>query len=272
MNRDLSDNILRVMRESVKATSVKDLKKRGLTNVTLLDLRNLDTLIREAVSRTLRQQGVKLSSSEMKTQSDRVKKEFFKVVSEKNSMEAEIASIKNHLEKPLDELRRNFQRLAVKVEADRTLLAQEESRIAEDGVSIPDSRLATFESKLRLRLKELFHEPPVDKKLANSVVAAALDLFERERQAAFQEASTEQEQRVLLLKRRLAKLSAKLEETEKVLLQVEEARESGEPLPAHFQDVQELLKTDEKYVEERREALQKMFELNMELKKLFDET
>jgi len=268
MNRDLSDNILRVMRESVKATSVKDLKKRGLTNVTLLDLRNLDTLIREAVSRTLRQQGVKLSSSEMKTQSDRVKKEFFKVVSEKNSMEAE----KKGLEGELDELRRNFQRLAVKVEADRTLLAQEESRIAEDGVSIPDSRLATFESKLRLRLKELFHEPPVDKKLANSVVAAALDLFERERQAAFQEASTEQEQRVLLLKRRLAKLSAKLEETEKVLLQVEEARESGEPLPAHFQDVQELLKTDEKYVEERREALQKMFELNMELKKLFDET
>lgn len=269
MNRDLSDNILRVMRERVKATSLKDLKKRGLTNVTLLDLRNLDSLIREAVGRTLLQQGVKLSTSEMKTQSDRVRKEFFKILRQKDSLEAS----KRSLEEEMEELRLNFQRLGAKVEADRTLLAREEERAVEDeGITFSVSRMAQLESNLRVRFKDLFRGTAVDKALTNQVVATALDLFEAERSAAFQEARSEQEQRVLLLKRRLAKLNAKLEETEDVLASIEAARESGDEIPATFRDMTDLLKSNEKYAEERREALKKMFELNLELKKLFDET
>ncbi len=98
-----------------------------------------------------------------------------------------------------------------------------------------------------------------------------LSLIEKERKLAFSEAKARHDESILQLKRRINKLMSKLDETEHVLAGIEAEGVPEEGIPSIYKSVQGL-KTGASFQDEKKVALSKMFELNLELKKLIDDT
>ena len=272
MNRKLSENILKVLNERAKPSSLKDLRARGYRNISLLRLADLNGLIRDAVNRTLRDAGVRVSPQMLRIQGDRVRGEFLRLLSERDDLK----ETTRRLEGELDELRGNWQRLDAGGEADQERLRREEQReIRADGVALPGERLQRLEEEIRERLWDQLRNTGVDKAVANRAVATAIELIDRERELAYRGARAEQEERVDQLRRRLNKLKSKLAETERILTRVQEAAESGEPafLAGTAPEMGEPgLDEADRLFREKQEALRQIFEINVELKKLFEET
>ena len=107
--------------------------------------------------------------------------------------------------------------------------------------------------------------------MTDQTVAAALELIEAERQKAFEEAKADQDSRIRHLKRRISKLVAKLDETEQMLARIELAGPMDDGIASIYDTVQGL-KDGVNYYEEKKEALKKIFNLNLELKKLISDS
>jgi len=270
MSRKLSNQIMEMMNRKVRSSTLRDLKRRGLQRVSVLDLSDLNGMIQDAVSRTLQELGIGLRSRELRTQSDRVRDAFLQIVQERDLLERSQAD----LETELAQLRENFRQLSLKVTVQKDVLAREEGRrIEEEGAPISPRRMKNLKESLNSRLKRLFRDADIGQELVTAAIETTGALIEEERRQAVAEAEAEQESKILVLKRRIAKLLVKLEETEDVLASMADAETDAEQkgVPSLYKRVQGLQK-DEKYREEKKEALSKIFSLNLELKKLLGDS
>ena len=124
MNRELTENILKVLRERVRPSSIRDLRHRGFRNVSLLRLNQLDELIREAVTRTLVDLGIKATPRMLRVQGDRVRDELLRLLQERD----ELQETAERLTEELTELKGNYQVLTERVAAGQRRLEEEEGR------------------------------------------------------------------------------------------------------------------------------------------------
>jgi hypothetical protein len=267
MSRKLSNNILHIMNKKVRPRTLRELRKRGMKKVSVLDLSDLNAMIQEAVSRTLGDLGVSLPQRELKIQSDRVREEFFKLTRERDSLK----EMNLRLKEQLDELGKNREILSQRVIVDQTRLEKAETReFKEETVPLPPERIENIKEALEELLTDIFKDSGVAPELVTKAAVATVGLIEEERRRAVAEARAAHEENVTQLKRRISKLVAKLDETENMLSSMEIGEVDEDGIPSIFKSVQGLKKETD-FFEEKKVALEKIFNLNLELKKLIEE-
>lgn len=268
MSRKLSNNILEVMNRKVRPATLDQLKKRGLKRVSLLDLSDLNVMIKEAVVNTLGEMGIALRPRELKIQSDRVREEFYNITRQRDDLQELVESLKSEV----SELKKNRGRLVARVESDKTRLEKEEKRtITVESMPLSAERIEAVKQGISERLADLFAESGMGVGLRERTVALTLELIGEERQKAYDEAVISQSDRVTQLKRRINKLVSKLDETEAILAAVESGQDIDLGVASIYKSVQGL-KGGANFFEEKQEALKKIFDLNVELKKLMGDT
>ena len=268
MTNKLSLNILRLLRHRSKSTPLRRLEQRGLKNVSVLNIKDLKDLIRDAVNNTLRDFGITLSPDELRLINDRAREELLRVMSDRDELRA---SMKN-LEMELETLRGNFLMLKAELEMNSRLLESEETRVIEpEGVPLGREGIEQIEASLAERLSALFAEYGGNDELKDRAILMAHDLIRQERDKAVEQARVSQEDRIAQLKRRIQKLDTKLRETEDLLHRVRAEARAEQGVPSEFRGVQGLSE-HAAYYEEKEALLREIFTLNMDLKRLMAET
>ncbi|MHC4944812.1 MAG: hypothetical protein ACYTG7_17495 [Planctomycetota bacterium] len=268
MTNKLSINIFRLLRHRVRHTSLRRLGQAGMKNVSILNLKDMKCLIQEAVNNTLSDFGISLSQEELEQINDRTREEFLRILTDRDDLKA---SMKN-METELKNLKDNFHLLRTELEVNQRLLVKEEQRVIEENITpLSPENMESLEASLAARWNDLLTEYNADDTLKDKAIRFTLNLIAKEREKAMFEARGSQEDRVENLKRRIAKLSRKLEETEDLLERVKTERRIDRGVPSEYTNVQGL-SPDAHYQEEKAALLKEIFTLNMDLKKLMAET
>lgn len=267
MTNKLSLNILRLLRHRSKSTPLRRLEQRGLKNVTVLNIKDLKDLIRDAVNNTLRDFGISLSPDELKLINDRAREELLRVMGDRDDLKA---SMKN-MEMELETLKGNFMLLKAELEVNSRMLESEETRVIDqDCAPLTHEGIETIESSLADSLRDLFAEHGGNEELRDQAILMAHHLIDREREKALDQAKASQEDRIAQLKRRIGKLNSKLRETEDLLTRVRAEARAEHGIPSEFRGLQGLSE-HAAYYEEKEALLREIFTLNMDLKRLMTE-
>jgi len=225
-------------------------------------------MIKEAVVSTLGEMGIALRPRELKTQSDRVREEFFNITRQRDDLQELVERLKGEV----TELKKNRGRLVERVKTDKTRLEKEEKRkITVESMPLSAERIEAVKESIAERLAELFAESGMGVGLRERAVSVTLELIGEERQKAYDEALVAQADRVTQLKRRISKLVSKLDETEAILASVEAGEDIDLGVASIYKSVQGL-KKGVNFFDEKQEALKQIFDLNVELKKLMGDT
>jgi hypothetical protein len=268
MTNKLSINIFRLLRHRVRHTSLRRLGQAGMKNVSILNLKDMKGLIQDAVNNTLSDFGISLSQDELEQINDRTREEFLRILTDRDDLKA---SMKN-METELKNLKGNFHLLKTELEVNQRLLVKEEQRVIEENTTpLSPENMENLEASLAARWTDLLTEYNADDALKDKAIRFTLSLIANEREKAMSDAKGSQETRVENLKRRIAKLSRKLEETENLLERVKAERRIEPGVPSEYTSVQGL-SPDAHYREEKAALLKEIFTLNMDLKKLMAET
>jgi len=267
MTNKLSTNILRLLRHRTRSTPLKQLEQRGLKNVSVLNLKDLKSLIQDAVNNTLSDFGISLSQEELQQINDRTREEFLRILADRDDLKA---SVKN-METELANLKDNLNLVRTELEVNQRLLKKEEEQ-AREGTSAPltSESMVNIEAGLLARWSELLSQHDAEPVLKEKAIRLTLSLIEKERERAAAEARESQENRIVNLRRRISKLSKKLEQTEDLLERVRNENTADGGVPSEFRGVQGL--SDEAvHHEEKAALLKEIFSLNMDLKRLMAE-
>lgn len=269
MTNKLSINIFRLLRHRTRSTSLKKLGQHGMKNVSVLNLKDLNGLIQEAVNNTLSDFGISLSQEDLQKINDRTREEFLRVLNDRDELKASMRTLEGEMEN----LRENFHLLKTELAVNSRMLHKEESRVVTtENIAISDDGLDSMESALVSRLNQLFMDNPGGEGLKEKALKITMDLISEEREKAVADAKVAQEERIENLKRRINKLNVKLSQTEELLRRAKEERVLDDGgVPSEFKDVQGL-SDSESYHEEKSMLLKEIFTLNMDLKKLMAET
>ncbi len=246
---------------------MRRLGNKGIKNVSVLNLKDLDQLITDAVDNTLCEIGLSVNREELNLISEQTREKVLNILHDRDTLKN---SMKN-MEEELLQLKNNFELLKTELQHDNQRLIQEESGVPDkDNVSIPDRRLQELESSLLYGLEGIFNRSGLDQELQRKATSFAVELIGKERERARETAKLEQKDRIGKLKRRIAKLTAKLGETEGLLSKVNARNDIDHGVASEFKGTQGL-QNKESYYEEKKMLLQEIFALNLDLKKLITE-
>lgn len=269
MTGNLSINIFRALRNRTKSTSLRRLEQRGLKNVSVLNVKDLQHMIREAVDSTLSELGISLPQEDLQRVTDRTREQLLKIVNDRDQLEASVKT----MEEELKDLKDNCHLLKTELEVSKRLLEKEESKIEEsqpEEIRFSANQVEHIESALAVRLEELFEDNPNGKNLKENALQITLDLIAEERDKALSQAKVEHEERIEKLRRRINKLNAKLVETEELLKRAHDENVQEEGVASEFRTVQGIA-MEEEYREEKQALLREIFQLNMDLKRMIAE-
>ena len=279
MTNSLSNNLFRLFYRKTKSTSLKRLERRGLKNVSVLNLKDLKTLIQQGVDSTLASMGITLSAQDLQQVNERTREQLVKIITDRNELEASV----RYMAQELDQLKDNSLLLKTELEVNRRLLSKEEKLVRSGstipGVSIDGGLNGTtpspssdvdIESLLSDRLKGLFEDHQDGRALHKDAIRITMNVLAEEREQALERARADHETRIDQLKRRINKLNAKLNETETLLSRVRAESTMDPGVASEFRDVQGI--SDQAvFKEEKKALLQEIFTLNKELKQMIKE-
>jgi hypothetical protein len=267
MSKKLSLNIFRLLHNRTKSTSIRRLERQGVKNVSILNVKDLKTLIQDAVDKTLKDLGISLSQEELQKINDRTREEFLRILNDRDELKASMRTMGEEMEI----LKENIRLMKAELDVDNRLLQNEESQILQNKLAqVSHDREANLDSTLLVHLKSLLAESNVDVAVKDEVLRLTLHLVEKERERSESDIKASQEDRVHKLKRRIAKLNAKLEETEKILEKVRSQENMDQGVASEFKTPQGM-DSDAVFREEKKALLKEIFTLNMDLKKLITE-
>ena len=86
MTSKLSLNIFRFLRKQVRSTSLRRLEQRGLKNVSVIDVRDLKALIRDAVDHTLTEFGITLNEEDFERVNDRTRGQVMQLIADRDHL------------------------------------------------------------------------------------------------------------------------------------------------------------------------------------------
>jgi predicted nuclease with TOPRIM domain len=266
MSKKLSLNIFRLLKSRTHSTSLRRLEQRGMKNVSVLNVKDLNDLIQDAVNHTLGEFGISLSQEELREVNDRTREEFLRVLADRDDLRE---TMKN-MGKEMETLKENFNLLKAELEVNNQLLKSEEAHNAAARATLTPEAQEDAVADLKARFEELFSGSDSDEMLKEKAINVALSILGEERDKAAMDAENRQQERVDKLKRRITKLKTKLEETEHFLEKVKAQNTTDQGIASEFEGPQGL-KDDAAFKEEKTELLKEIFHLNMDLKKLMTE-
>jgi hypothetical protein len=268
MSKKLSLNIFRLLTSRTRSTSLRRLEQQGMKHVSVLNVKDLNDLIQDAVNHTLGEFGISLSQEELRQVNDRTREEFLRVLADRD----ELRETMKNMGREMENLKENFNLLKAELEVNNQLLKNEEARSLDSAAraSLTSEEQADALTDLKARFDELFSGSDSNEMLKEKAIDIAISMLGEMRDKAAMDAEGRQQERVDKLKRRITKLKSKLQETEDFLEKVKAQGVEDPGIASEFSRPQGL-KDDAAFREEKTELLKEIFHLNMDLKKLMTE-
>lgn len=250
MKPPLNEALCDALREAGRATSLEELKRRGLGQVHSLSTAQLSRLIEMAVNRTLLKRAAGAGDNEHRELVEGVEGELRRLLRAHLQLEetrGRVTAVRRELEQDLDGLSGG----GAAAPALGRALAQVEARAS---------------GQLEARLRELFAEQRAGRAApeeteARAIVAARAALDQTAREAA-QVAVESQRRRTGVLERRIRKVLRFLRETEEALAGA--ARNLDQGIPSAYREVQGLAEEDPQRLH-KLELLREIFTANLRL-------
>jgi hypothetical protein len=256
MSRSLARNIYHLMRGAARRTSVDDLRKSGRKTVSVLNFRDVQALIEQAVDNTLKRRGLKLDGRGIH---EEVRLEFLALMRERDLLQKTVEDLLHEQER----LAENKQRLDKALSA----AAVEYESAQEIDLSADAAELEGLAKEVERQLMQvLVDTPPTTQQQALEVVA---DGFSRQRELTVERARAVQESNLRRIERRMSRLKTKLSETEEMLARAQ-AQSHLEGIPGEHVDAG-LDAGDPAYTT-KKELLSEIFKLNVELREMLDKS
>ena len=263
----LAQSLFQLFREHSDVVSVSKLRRQGVRSVTVLDWDRIEELISRAVEEALQRRGIELSPDARRSVNQEALEAFHRLVEQRDQLAESAQSLeeeRNELNANLEAVRGQLDRARGELDVERT------RRISADDVLIAPDRFERYAERLATELARVADggEDPSD--LPDSLRDVAQRLLAQEREQAMTRARAQQEERVQLLERRIAKLQGTLDRTEDVVKKLRDAREVDPGIESIYREVQGLDAKDNRY-EEKKGVLEDIFKLNVSLREVLAE-
>ena len=245
-------NLADAVRKLATRTSVEQLKKQGVKQVSVVGLDRIVALIDEAVHRTLRD---KLLVGERAAIADATREEFMRLLRSNEELQArhqrdaeEVNSLRLELQKLEQELESRIE--AAQLEQ-RSSWESEDERIAETVRSVVSTALREGRDPARLEQR---------------VLQVVMGLVSEERRTTLEAKAAARDNEVDLLQRRIAKLSSSLEAAESQIGQLAKQKEGDPGIASVYRQVQGLSDVESDYGR-KKELMAGIFAANLKLQK-----
>lgn len=256
----IADSLRDAVKKLAYSTSVDQLKRRGVRNVSVLGLDRVAFLIQEAVNRSLR---YKMLSLDRERLASSTREEFLNLVQSNEDLTRshdELRRLKERAEEQVDQLRRELSAQQALLKK-KLMLAESEARARFEGedAHIAEQVMTLFEGAKTLQDLDL-------EDLRERVLALVTELVGHERRDAIAAREKVRDRDVDLLQRRIEKLNQNLEETEHQLREVIRVKNIDEGISSMYREVQGLDEGDSRF--ERKLALMTdLFKANLRLQR-----
>ncbi|MEO6593774.1 MAG: hypothetical protein ABIP94_03380 [Planctomycetota bacterium] len=241
-------------------TSLDNLKKKGVQQVSVLGIDRIIALIEAAVHRSLKS---KLAGGEREAVADATKAEFLRLLRSNEDLlrqKSEVERQKEQAEEEIDQLRRELsqqrQELQVKMEQSSGSFA---NRYEGENVLIAHKVSEVMQA---LALAGNQTGGGVEEK----VMELVMDVIAGERKSADEARRALQDREIDTLQRRIKKLNESLGQTEQRLQQVAAMKSVDGGISSVYRDVQGL-DGDENQVEKKKGLMAEIFKANLQLHK-----
>lgn len=254
MSRSLARNIYHLMRGAARRTTVDDLRRQGRKAVSVLNFRDVQALIEQAVENTLKRRGLKLDGQGVH---EEVRLEFLALMRERDLLQTTVEDLLHEKER----LAENKERL------DRALAAAatEYESAREDESAEDAGMLDALSARVQEQLKALLASAPAA--TAGQALALVGEAFAQQRATMQERARVAQRERLDRIERRMSRLKQKLAETEDMLAR---ARSSSGLEPIVGEPVQAGLDAADPAFGTKKELLSEIFRLNVELREMLE--
>ncbi|MBK6940389.1 MAG: hypothetical protein IPH13_09330 [Planctomycetes bacterium] len=260
----LANSLFRLFREHSDVVSVDKLKKDGVRSVTVLDWSRIDQLIAKAVDEALKKRGVELPADALQSVNQQAREAFARLLEQRDLWRDSAQT----LEQQKNELEANLNRLVVELDTARSQLTREKShRVTVADVAVGRAQMDSFALRLKDGLVELFKGSSADAspELARAAAELAEHLLADEKARALAAAKQEQDARIDLLERRIAKLNGMLASSDQLVERLKAAKSLDPGIESEFREVQGL-NTADANAGAKRGLLEQIFKLNVELR------
>lgn len=254
----LARSIFELFTKEGRNANVTDLKRRGVSQVTLLGADQLAVLVERALDRALEQRMLEMSAPEKAVLMERAHLEFERLRSELQGLEGEASKKRaelTDLESKLSGLHKDFSSANATLDAEILAAAQ-----------IDDSSARFASPDASVIFSVLKQSGITNDAQATRAAEAVADYLRRERETAAARAAAEQKARVELLERRLAKLNETLSRTEAELESALQNTDREEGVASIYKTVQGLRESARDF-ERKKALLSEIFQKNLILQK-----
>jgi hypothetical protein len=257
MSRKLAFNVIHLLRGAARQESLTRLRREGHRSVSVLRSSDIEALLATAVDETLKALGLELQADSIKGLNEEARLRFVKLVKERDDLAATLQSLKTQetqLTVQQGSLRSELQR------AETELTSEQDT-----GEAVLDHELGQLRAQLTEKLGKLLADRGADPALTGEVLAVIEAAIENYRVLVAARVRREQNARILQLQRRIEKLRHRLEESDLLLARARAAAADGVPF---LTDIGRPLQPGDPGYQHKRELLEEIFKLNVELQRI----
>jgi hypothetical protein len=272
--RSTGQSVRKALESNSEQITLRALSKRGLKNVRVMDISQIQHIVTEAVDKVLERRSESMTKDEREELEREAKKEFFELLAEHKKVVAQ----KSEVERARDSLQGQVSTLTGELDGQVRKLEEENKRHAEAGnaefsaasfdqmeahIRAIFKRLITDETRQALAVHGASAVPGLEA-LEDAISTMLEDLISRERDKAINDEQAAHQQRVQILEARIRKLNSALTDTEGALQKVAAMKQIDLGVSSIYGGFQGL-DFGEGNFEKKSELLKTLFLENLEL-------
>ena len=250
---NLNEALVDALREIGESATPAELSAQGVRRVRRVSREMVSRLIEKAVNRTLMERTLGVDERELAQLVRRAHDEFNRIVGEQDEIDRTREQVGERRIALREELARIRAEIASRSEHRARLRAEVERE---------ENELVA--AALRAAFAELERRPPEVRRLEREVIDRAQEALDAARASALIAGRAEADERVQELERRVAKLVAALEASERALARASVLQQLETGLESIYRTVQGL-PDDDPEAEAKRDLMRAIFERNLEL-------
>lgn len=256
----LSEQLKSAVRDMAYRTSIDQLKKRGVTQVNMVSMDRIVALIDEAVHRAVRHH---LIGSEREQVIDATKEEFLRLMRNNEALEneaSELRKLQGRAQDELDMLRRELGQAQQALDAKLAAAAVPvQAQIAGENAELARRFLETFAAVQEAAGGDL-------DQLRDGTLSLLLDFVDKERKSTIAATEVARDREIDLLQRRVSKLTASLEVSEKRMVELAALKNIDPGISSIYREVQGLDHQDALF-KKKSALMADIFKANLALQK-----
>ncbi|MHC4941660.1 MAG: hypothetical protein ACYTG7_01430 [Planctomycetota bacterium] len=259
MSKEHSFNIFSLLKDCTRSIPAHTHGDDQGNSLSVFDIGGMENLVREAVDNTLDELNIRLNSEDLEGLVFKVQVHFLKVLEDREQLDGSLKEMAVETVRLREKCQFNGGR-----EAREPSVVKAEEPAASD--SLPGEG-CDIDGMVASRMDELLEALARGEALDSNAFRAVHTWLQEERERILEEAKSSQSGRIDILKRRIAKLSTRLNEAEERLAQAESLENPDSGMASEFRSAQGLDQGTDHY-EAKKAVLEEIFNLNRELREL----